>query len=180
MKIAIATPFYPPETEEMAVYIKELAERLAERHDVTIVAYARLPEESPRVRIFAVSKRLPLPIRLVLYMIFLFRAVRKADVLYAENGASVELPAGIVAALTRRPLFIHVGDKSATARAPMNFFLRHIERFAKKRARTVITDTPMKRPEILPFEPPPIEKEKSYCHSWDAHIKKLIDIFTHA
>lgn len=181
MKIVIATPFYPPETEEMAVYSKELAERLAAaHHEVVVVAYTRLPEESAGVRIIAVDKRLPLFLRLIFYTVSLFRAVRKTEVLYAQNGASVELPTGIVALFLRRPLFMHRGDKDADMRASQNFFLGVIKNFTKKRTRAEITDTPFPRPEILPFEPAPLLGQAAYRASWEAHIKKLLDIFTHA
>lgn len=180
MKIVIATPFYPPDTEEMAVYVKELAVRLAEQHDVSVVTYTRLPEMSPKVKIFSVNKRLPLVLRLGLYTISLFRASWKIDVLYAENGASVELPAGIVASFFRMPFFIHTGDKVAITHVAANFFLRRIDGFARSRARSVFTDTPAKRPEILPFEPKPTEAENVYRASWDAHIKKLMHAFIHA
>lgn len=177
MKIVIATPFYPPETEPMAAYAKKLAETLAKQHDITVVAYARLPEESPGVRIFAVNKRFPLFVRLAIYTITLFRAVRKADILYAENGASVELPSVIVAILTRRPFLIHLGDKTAVSHSAENFFYKKIHSFAKKRAISEITDTPLSRPEILPFGLPPNEELIKYRASWEAHIKKLEEIF---
>jgi len=179
MKIVIASPFYPPETEQMAVYAKTLAETLAKRHDVTVVAYARLPEESDGVRIFAVNKRLPLFVRLALYTVTLFRATRKADVLYSENGASVLLPSAIIASITHRPFFIHVGDKAAEAHASENFFFGKIRRFAKRQAKREITDTPIERPEILPFGPPPTEEQNQYQASWDRHVKQLVEIFNH-
>lgn len=181
MRIVIATPFYPPETEEMAVYAKELAERLAAiGYEVVVVAYARLPEESQGVRIVAVDKHLPLFFRLVAYTVLLFFEARKADVLYAENGASVELPVVIAVSLSRRPLFLHLGDKAADMRASKNFFLRGIKNFTKKHTRGEIIDTPLVRPEILPFEPAPLSEQAAYHASWDAHIKKLLKIFTHA
>lgn len=180
MKIVIATPFYPPETEKMAVYAKELAERLAAiRHEVVVVAYARLPEESQGVRIVAVDKRLPLFFRLIAYAVSLFCETRKADVLYAGNGASVELPVGIVALLSRCPLFMHRGDKTADIRASKNFFLRVIKDFTKKHTRGEIIDIPLAQPEILPFEPAPLLEQAAYYASWDAHIKKLLKIFRH-
>jgi hypothetical protein len=44
MKIVIATPIYPPELGGPATYTKELATRLANIHDITIVAFTNAPQ----------------------------------------------------------------------------------------------------------------------------------------
>jgi hypothetical protein len=180
MKIVIASPFYPPDTEDIAVYAKELAERLALQHDVTVVAYSRLPEETNGVKIFSINKRWPLFFRLVSFTAVLFRAVRKADILYAENGASVELPVGIVAAILRRRIFLHISDKRADARLSGEVFSGSVRRFLEKRTVFKITDIPLRRPEIFPFSPPQEEEQNKYQTSWDMHVKKLMEIFNHA
>lgn len=179
MKIVIASPFYPPDTEDTAVYTKKLSERLVLLHDVTVVAYSRLPEETNGVKIFFVNKRWPLFFRLIAFTIVLFRVVRKADILYVENGASVELPVGVVAMLTRCPFFIHIGDTRAKTRVLENFFLKKIRRFVKNRSVCEITDIPFHCPEILPFGLPPTEEQAKYEDSWEDHIKKLTEIFNH-
>lgn len=78
MKIVLATPLYPPDIAAPALYVKELAKRIATLHDVTIVAYANLPETMPEVRMIAVSKRQPLPLRLLTYFAALIRSVRQS------------------------------------------------------------------------------------------------------
>ncbi len=179
MKIILAAPLYPPEIAESALYVKELARRLGKEHEITIVTYTHLPEKVPGVRIIAVNKRRPLLVRLFLYTIALARASRDADVIYAQNGASVELPALLVAMIRRRPLIIHLGDETAHRRAAQSALLRNIEHFALRRACTIITDIPMKRPEILPFEPIPAAEFTAYCTSWDTHIRTLNNALSH-
>jgi hypothetical protein len=180
MKIVVATPLYPPEIAAPAPYVKELARRLSARHQVTIVTYAQLPEQIPGVRIIAVPKRHVLVARLLQYFFSLWRAVRSADVLYAENGTSVELPAGIVALLSRKPLIVHWGDRAARERAAHSSILRLIERFARARAKEAIADIPLSRPEILPLEPKPEIELKAWETSWAMHLSTLEKLFSHA
>jgi hypothetical protein len=180
MRIAIATPLYPPDIAEPAPYVKELATRLAIEHTVTIVTYGRFPEEIPGVRIVCVNKQRPLLIRLTLYTLVLLREAWKADCVFAINGASVELPAGIVARASGKPLFVHVRDTSAHERAQINSLLGHIENFLLSRANAVITSTPLSRPEVLPFAPKPLAAQEAYDVSWKEHVETLETTFTHA
>lgn len=180
MRIVLATPLYPPEIAEPGPYVKELAKRLVKLHEVAIVTYARLPEKVPGVPIIAVNKRRPLPLRLLIYLLELRRAAKHSDVIYAENGASVELPVGLISLFNKRPLIMHIGDRAAHSRAQINPILRYIERFTFSRARKVITDIPLSKPEIIPFEPFPAEKLAAYERSWNAHLRVLEDMFSHA
>jgi len=177
MRIILATPLYPPDVAQPAPYVKEVAKRLGERHQVSVVAYGRLPEKVSGVHIIAVSKSRPLPLRLLAYTLALWRAARSADVIYAQNGASVELPVGLVALFTGRPLVMCLGDTSAHARADKNYYLKIIERFAFSRARVTVTDMPFERPEILPFEPMPEAQLQAYEKAWDSHIESLEKTF---
>ncbi len=178
MKIILATPLYPPDVAQPAPYVKELAKRLADNmHEVTVVAYAYLPEKVSGVHIVAVNKRKPLPLRLMQYTWLLWRAARTADVVYAQNGASVELPAGLVTFFVRCRLIIRIGDTAAHDRAAAHPLFRHIEHFAFKRARKIITDTPAPRPEILPFEPAPTAAQTGYQASWEKHVGDLLKVF---
>lgn len=180
MKIVLATPLYPPDIAPLAPYVKELAKRLADSmHEVTVVTYAYLPEKVPGVHIVAVNKRKLLPVRLIQYTWLLWRAAKTADVVYAQNGASVELPAGLVTFFVRCPFIIRIGDNAAHERAAAHPLFRRIEDFAFKRAGKIITDTPAPRPEILPFEPAPIAAQAAYQKSWEKHTSDLIKIFHH-
>lgn len=177
MKIVIATPLYPPDIAEPAPYVKELARRLAKNHQVTVIIYGHLPEKVPGVSFICVNKRRPLPIRLLCFSFALWKTTLSADIIYAENGASVELPAGIIAILTHRPLIMHIGDKQVHQRAAKKSLLGCIEHFAFSHAKATITDNPLKRPEILPFEPVPEDEIVSYQTSWKTHIHMLQNIF---
>jgi len=179
MRIAIATPLYPPDIAEPAPYVKELARRISEKHEVTIVTYGRFPEEIPGVRIIAVSKQRPLPIRLGLYTLALLKVAARTDVLYALNGPSVELPTSIASLITRTPLFAFLGDSSAHARAQNKGALKLLEQMFLRRARVTITDTPLPRPEILPFSPFPTREFEAFDHSWNTHLSSLEESLTH-
>src|SRR3989344_3517365 len=113
VKIVLATPVYPPEIGGPATYIKELAPRLKGEHKITIVAYASTSEQIPGTKLITVSKRRPLPVRLVIYFFKLYRAARGADVLYVQNGVASGLPAVLVGRLCHLPVVIKfVGDEA--------------------------------------------------------------------
>jgi hypothetical protein len=178
MKIVITTPLYPPEIAEPAPYIKELTKRLAKKHQIILVIYGHLPEKVPGVSFICIDKRWPLPLRLLYFTFSLWKAVRKADILLAENGPSVEIPAGIVALFTSRPLIIHIGDSNAREKAKENTLLKYVECFAAGRARRIIDKNPLPRPEILPFNPRPQEEINAYEKSWGTHINELENLFS--
>jgi len=157
MRIAIATPLYPPDTAPAALYAKELAERLSRTDEVSVVVYGYLPEPIEGIRIVSVTKRLPLPVRLTAYTISLFKEVRLADVVYVINGASVELPLMIVSFLTRTPFLFIAADTDAFARAERSKVLRFLQTRAVQKSRAHISSLPLPRPEILPLDAPPTE-----------------------
>ena len=179
MKIILATPLYPPDIAEPAPFIKELATRLKEHHEIAIVTYGHLPEKIPGVTIRAVDKRQPLFVRLFQYTVLLFKSAKKAEFIFAENGASVELPVALVTLFLRRPLLVHIGDQGAHARASSNVLLRAVERLAHMSAHTVLTEGPLPRPEILPFAPEPRAALDAYEVSWEKYLEQLEHIFTH-
>lgn len=180
MKIVLATPLFPPEIAEPAPYVKELAKRLGALHEVTVVAYAHLPEEVPNVRIVEVDKRRPLLVRLLAFTYMLCRSVRQADVVYAMNGASVELPALLASFVCRTPLIFAVADRAAHERAKGGGVIGFIERRAFARSRCLVRDLPPPRPEILPLEPRPAEALAAYDVAWATHERGLLDAFPHA
>lgn len=177
MKIVLATPLYPPDIAEPAPYVKELARRLSKSHRVTVVAYGRLPERIPGVAIIAIDKRRPLPLRLLSFWSALRRAGRDADVVYAENGSSVELPLIFTAGT---PCILHIGDRRAHAHAKRSFLRKIIEVAAFSRARNVRTNTPPAYPEIHPLEPEPIDALRKWEHAWELHIAELEILFDYA
>lgn len=113
MKIVLATPLYPPEIGGPATYIKELAYKLKNEHDVTIVAYASTSEKIPGTTLLTVSKRRILPVRLIKFTSVLFGAARGADVIYVQNAVAAGLPAAIVGMLLRKKVVLKfVGDEA--------------------------------------------------------------------
>lgn len=170
MKIVIATPLFPPDIGGAASYVKELARRLAENYEVVVVAYGHLPEEVPGVSVMPINKHYPLLIRLASFFFALRKAAHDADALFIENGPSVELPAGIVSLITAKPIVVHRGDTAAHERTQHHILLRIIERFILSQARAIIVETPLPRPEILPFKPKPKKEFETYENSWKKHL----------
>lgn len=181
MKIVIATPLYPPDVAPSAQYVKELAKRLtAEKHSVIIIAYAHIPEKIPGAQIIAINKNRPMPLRVLAYFFALWRAARAADIIYAQNGPSVELPIALISLATRIPIVLGISDKNAHKRTCENMMQKFINNFVIKRARKTITEMPMEQPEILPFTTQSIYEQENYNLSWKNHIRDLIQFFNHA
>ncbi len=180
MKILVLSPLYPPDIAQPAPYAKELAKRLRGAHTITVLTYGRLPEQVAGVSIFSVDKRSPLVVRLWRYTTTLMREVRKADVLYVQNGPSVELPLAVVSMFVRRPVIVHIGDMGAHEYAQKHTLRRVLERAITSRARAVVTDSPKTKPELLPLEEPPTIALAAYEESWQNHLKELDRFFTHA
>ena len=132
MKIVLATPVYPPEIGGPATYIKELAPRLKGEHKITIVAYASTSEQVPGTKLITVSKRRPLPVRLVIYFFKLYFAARHADVLYVQNGVASGLPAVLVGHLCHVPVVIKfVGDEAWERATQLRQTTQMLEDFLK-------------------------------------------------
>lgn len=180
MQVTIATPLFPPDIGSAATYAKELARRLAEHHEVTVVAYGRLPEPVEGVCVIGVDKRLPLPLRLLRFATALFRATRTADVVYVLNGASAELPATFVLRLRGVPYLACVADHGAHQHAARSWARRAIERTWLQHAKDCVTELPATRPEILPFVPYPQAALAEYERTWTAHLAELTTALTHA
>lgn len=178
MKVVIASPLYPPDIAEPAPYVKELARRLSERHAVTIVTYGRYPENVPGVGIIAIDKRSILPIRLLRFIIALWKAAKDADVLYAINGPSVELPLSITAPFVDSVIIFRIGDQLAHRRAHEKASLGFLERHALSVAKKIITTSPDNRPFISPFDERNSAAFESYEQSWAVHIKEIESAFT--
>ncbi len=176
----MATPLYPPDVAWPAPYTKELARRLSPTHEVTVMTYGEMPEKVEGVRLVSVSKRLPRTLRIMRYTQALWREARRADVIYAENGASVELPLTIVSFLSRTPILMHLGDKRAHKKAADSVSLKNIEKAALSSAKKIVSDSPLERPEILPFGDYPINEFAAYEASWLKHMEMLEDLFIYA
>ncbi len=173
MRIVLATPLYPPDVEDLAQYVKELAQRLSTKHMITIITYGYMPEKIPNVKIITVNKHNVLPLRLIAYTASLLHETCNTDIIYAQNGPSTELPVGLVALVSNTPLIMHIGDQIAHKRISNNMFKQIIEKFAFHKAKTIITDSPIKLPEIIPFEDKSLIAQNLYNISWKKHVSIL-------
>lgn len=176
MKILLVTPLYPPDVAEPAPYSKECARRLSEKHEVVILTYGQIPEEILGVRIVTVSKQKTVAPRLLAFTRALMQEARKADVLYVENGPSVELPFLVAKLWSNRPYILHVGDVRARARSTQHVFLRLLRSAVEFKANSIITESPPPRPEILPFQEYPLLAFTTYENAWDSHIREIEQI----
>lgn len=199
MRILLATPLYPPDIAEPAPYVKEVAERLSKEHTVSILAYNHIPEEVTGVQTIAVEKNRPVFIRLYNYIRALYLESKKVDIVYIQNGPSVELPFIIVSLFIRTPFILRVGDETALCHAVESWGHKMLLSLAVRRARITITHEessgyikhlsplfisnvidiprPHTRPEILPLEPYPHAAFSAYTTSWDEHLSVLSKIF---
>jgi glycosyltransferase involved in cell wall biosynthesis len=177
MKIIIATPLFPPDIGGAAQYTKDLSKHLVEDNEVTVVTYGRIPENVKGVNFFCVDKRHPLPVRLFLYTRIVLSAMKSADIVYAQNGPSIELPISIAMILRRRPLIVHIGDRSGYEHEIHHPILKIIHSFFIAHAEKTLLDIPLTRPEILPFESHPTLALANYKNSWKKHITTLNNTF---
>lgn len=199
MRILLVTPLYPPDIAEPAPYVKELAFRIKEDHEVTVLSYNYIPEEMDGVFCRTIQKHHPLPIRLLKFTWTLWKDARNADIVYVQNGPSTELPSLLLALLTRRPYILRLGDETALRQASERFLFRTLLRSAIRHAQSVVVhshtsaytapfqhhlrkfinlDRPLTRPEILPFAPHPSEALLTYEASWQSHVERLLSFFT--
>lgn len=175
MRIALLTPLFPPDNTDSAQYVKTLCTKLS-GHQVDLFLYTNIPEQVENVTMFPISKRNPLPIRLLQFTYVLIRYTRKHDVLLVQNGPSVELPALLVSIITRTPVILTMSDRRATlSKLPLYI---HLHRILKKRAIAVFADNlethmPPNKPEILPFQPYPETEMQQYTDAWTNHLQTL-------
>jgi len=179
MHIVIATPLYPPDVAPSASYAKEVATRLSKRHKVTVLTYGRLPEEISGVDIIAINKKQPLLFRLLEFTKQIQKHIKKADLLYVQNGPSVELPVLFATAISNKKTLFHISDKAAHIQAQRNAFSSFLFSLLSKRAVSVLNNSPEPKPEILPFEPASKESVAMYEKSWDDHLKELEKVFNY-
>jgi hypothetical protein len=180
MRIVIATPLYPPDVAPSARYGKEAALRLSKNHEVTVLTYGHLPEEIEGVTTVAVNKRQPLPFRLFECMQKIATYSKNTDVLYLQNGSSMELPALIGTMFSNVKILFHTSDEDARTRTDKNPLTAFVFKLLSRKALCVIEKAPLQKPEILPFAPKPEKELVAYEKAWSLHIKELENTFTHA
>jgi glycosyltransferase involved in cell wall biosynthesis len=181
MKILIVTPLYPPDIAGSAPYVKELASRLKEVHSVTVLAYNHIPEAIEGVQIIPIEKSNILPLRLIRFFNTLLQEMQNVDIVFLENGPSVELPFFFAHLMRNRKMLFHLGDQTALTHTEKSIWYRIPFLCARMRAVRVLTpanfSVPPPRPEILPFKAYPSEEMRTYETAWTSHIKELNNIF---
>ena len=130
MKILLATPLYPPEIGGPATYTIELTERLHREHEITIVAYASTSVHVEGARLVTVSKKRPLPVRILKYTWVMWRESRGKDIIYAQNAVAAGFPSVIVGLLRRIPVIIKfVGDEPWEKATQQKLTTKQLEEF---------------------------------------------------
>ena len=176
MNITVLTPLYPPDIADPAPYVKELVQRLVGVTSVTVVTYGALPETVPGITIVAISKRSPAWVRIPRFALAAIHAAWNADILYIHTGLSAELPAAIVAALSRTKVLLRI-DSADAVRKSHAWIASPVRRFLLWRAHTVVrNDESLNRPEILPLEPRPEAALARYEQAWAKHIAAILTI----
>ena len=146
MRLCIATPLYPPESGGPATYARILEQRLpAHGFDVSLVKFGDI-------------RHLPKIVRHIAYFFRVLKAGKRADVILALDPVSVGLPAALAAGLLRKPFVVKIvgdyaweqGVQRSGIDMPLDlfvharrvpffiFFLRSIQRFVARRARTIL------------------------------------------
>jgi glycosyltransferase involved in cell wall biosynthesis len=121
MHILVATGIYPPEIGGPATYTVLLEKELP-AYGYTVFA---LP--------FSVSRQLPKVVRHVDYTWKLWKQARAADVIFAQDVASVGLPALVVAKLRRKTFFVRVPGDYAWEQSVQRYGVTEsIDEFQKK------------------------------------------------
>jgi len=180
MRIVIASPLYPPDVAPSATYSKEVAAHLSKSHEVTVLTYGHLPEEIKGVTTVSINKRQPLLFRLFEFIQKVALYSKNTDILYVQNGSSVELPVFIGTVLSRANIIFHISDEAAHTRTHKNALTAFIFKALSKRATYIVKNEPLQKPEILPFAPRPAKELEVYEKSWNLHMEELENAFKHA
>jgi len=189
MRITVITPLFPPDLGEPAPYVKELISRLT-KHEVSLVCYGTLPERVSNITYYPVDMRSFVILRIFNFTKALLRAVKSTDILYVQNGPSVELPVLLASILKRKPMVYIISDQLAWDNRNQNLLYKFLHHRMCKQAKCVLTFTganskattilkPKLKPEILPFTLKSEELERTYEDSWEQHLETLTKYFEH-
>ena len=171
MKTVVLTPLFPPDPSTSAQYTKQLVQKLPP-HNLSVIAYGKLPESVPDVEIFSITKRSN-------KFILVFRCLKKLlqlkpIVLIVQNGPSTELPAILFSFLSSTKILYIVSDQEAAAKKTF------LQALCKKRAGKTITlpesDETYLPTEWLPFGDSHNEVEQPKQTWWNEHLKEINSI----
>lgn len=112
MKILITTPIFSPRTGGPATYIWELANRLKQKHHITIVCFSANPDSIQGVKIIPVNPCLISPIRQLILFIQIIKNTIRQDVVYIQGPLVVGLVSFLAAkCMAKKTLLKYVGDE---------------------------------------------------------------------
>lgn len=189
MRILFVSPLYPPDIAPLAVYVKECARRMSAAQTVSLLVYAHIPELLSDVQIHTVSKNTPRIVRIIRAFFTYMRLVKNTDVVFLQNGVSMELPILLASYILRKRIVFYISDPVPVHSIEKNSFARFIFRTLCNRASSLLCTrelipkikngkwnelaVPLPRPEIMPETAYPKDAFMEYEASWDVHMKKL-------
>lgn len=123
MKVLVATPMYPPELGGPATRTKLLEEKLPEHGiEVAVVSFGSI-------------RWLPWGVRHGVFFIRLLQKGRSADVLLAQDAASVGLPTVLAGKLLRKPVVLFIVGDFVWEQGTVRFGVKDsLEAFSKREA----------------------------------------------
>ncbi len=175
MKILILSPLFPPDTGAPASYVKELAARLQNSHEVSLLVYGYLPEVVEGVNIVSIDKRTFLPVRLFSYTKSMWRHA-SPDSMLVNNAPSIELPLLLISLFRNIP-FVLIESDPIAQKASMYSWYKMLHTLIQKRAQKIIVleeEALYKKAEVLPFAEFDAAREARRQAWWDTHCKHLL------
>jgi len=102
-------------------------------HELTIVAYTDVKKASPNTKLISISKRNPLPIRLLKFLFALIRVSKEADIIYVQNAMAAGLPVAINKIITGKPFIVKfVGDEAWERASQARRTTKSLQEFLRK------------------------------------------------
>lgn len=175
MKILILAPLFPPDTGYPASYTKELATRLAAKHETKLLMYGHLPEAVLNCTIEAVDKRNSVLVRVFLFTKALFLQPH-FDVLIVNNAPSIELPLFIFCWFKNCSYVLIESDPLALQASTKGWY-KLLHTHIKKQCvahMTLPAPDRYEKADILPFTEYDNNKEQNRQNWWAAHLKELL------
>lgn len=191
MKIIITTPLFEPEIAEPALYVKELANLLKDKHKLVVLTYANINAKDSNPKIISILKNQPTFIRLLKYFFKLLRILKNADIIYAQNGTATSLSSALAGIITKKPVLFRFIEDEAWERTkrlginhltlenflnstPYNFKIRLvkiIQKFVLKKAKVVLVPSKYYKKLLIEYYQIPGDKIK-VIHN--PHSQKII------
>ena len=120
IKLVIATPIFPPESGGPGTYTCAIAEKLYPKYECVIITYSDAPSPLAHTRVIAIRKSQNLLFRWCKYTVALFRELRTADIVYAQNAVASGFPAVIAGMLLSVGWISHPQVVGFSPRVPLD------------------------------------------------------------